>query len=544
MSKEKNNIFEPNSKPLKKKKNFQKNLNKLLDFKMEEEHSQIDKVKNKMLMSYLSSLSMEQDQNEVNKKSNFLLGSNKNFSNLNFNSFQSNLMNQNSLIKDTSQQNIFDSIHFKKLAQDSNIFNSNMIATSPFKTTNLLQQSSKFNFENENLLTKQDEQNLIQPITSIDKNKYLMNRLDPLNNDKGGMMKFSNFNFLKENDIDFPKNSSHKPEININSVTNNYMINIKEKPNVEYGMQSEKKSTYLSENQQNNSFQKIFNINNSIGFDSPFQKNLFGDKETSKFSLISNSNLKKRNYSDFTNQLQVVKLGNNLENNKIIESLQRYSNSSNVNGKKPKSTFSNLNDKFTLELELVNGNNDDSDLDISQILHSAINEFSNILNQQNLKLNKSSIKITSQNKNLSMHSMIKTEMSSKIFDETFYNKYLVNEESFLNVVHNTFLIKLKQASTKNVFINFMNILEDLKKWMFEEFEKKQIYSNAEQFMKYFNLQVPIKQDYYSCLSSQDKIKLMCFFFCKFFNRTQLLALYGDFWPHIKLYFDYKTHSKL
>lgn len=121
---------------------------------------------------------------------------------------------------------------------------------------------------------------------------------------------------------------------------------------------------------------------------------------------------------------------------------------------------------------------------------------------------------------------------------------MANENTLLNIVHNTFLLNLKKLNTKKIFLNFIQQLEKIKIWVYEECQQNNSISNSEQFMKYFNLQVPIKQQYYSYLPVQDKVKLMCCFFFKFFNRIQLFTLFGDFWSKIKLYFEYKTHIKV
>jgi hypothetical protein len=135
-------------------------------------------------------------------------------------------------------------------------------------------------------------------------------------------------------------------------------------------------------------------------------------------------------------------------------------------------------------------------------------------------------------------------ISAKIFDETFYNKYLLNNDSFNNILHNTFLHKLKNEESFDLFKKYLGTMEEMKTWMFQEFEEGKGYSNAEQFMKYFNLQVPINQHYFTGLSTKDKIKLICFFFCKFFNRNILMTQFGDVWQEIKIHHNYKTHSKM
>lgn len=138
----------------------------------------------------------------------------------------------------------------------------------------------------------------------------------------------------------------------------------------------------------------------------------------------------------------------------------------------------------------------------------------------------------------------RSALSSTIFDETFYNQYLLKNDSFLNVIYNTFLFNLKNESNLEPFKKYLETMDELKTWMFQEFDEKKGFSNAEQFMKYFNLQVPINQQYFSGLSNKDKIKLICFFFCKFFNRNVLMTQFGDVWPQVKIHHNYKTHSKM
>lgn len=147
-------------------------------------------------------------------------------------------------------------------------------------------------------------------------------------------------------------------------------------------------------------------------------------------------------------------------------------------------------------------------------------------------------------KSMSVLDESKSFISVKIFDETFYNKFLLKDDSFNNILHNTFLLKLKKEDTFDLFKNYLEIMDEMKTWMFQEFEEGKGYSNAEQFIKYFNLQVPINQQYFSGLSVRDKIKLICFFFCKFFNRNIIMTLFGDVWPQIKIHHNYKTHSKM
>ena len=156
----------------------------------------------------------------------------------------------------------------------------------------------------------------------------------------------------------------------------------------------------------------------------------------------------------------------------------------------------------------------------------------------------SSVNKSNCSKSMSILDGSDSYISAKIFDDTFYNKYLLNNDSFNNILHNTFLHKLKNEATFNLFKRYLDTMEEMKTWMFQEFEEGKGYSNAEQFMKYFNLQVPINQHYFSGLSTKDKIKLICFFFCKFFNRNILMTQFGDVWNDIKIHHNYKTHSKM
>lgn len=167
-----------------------------------------------------------------------------------------------------------------------------------------------------------------------------------------------------------------------------------------------------------------------------------------------------------------------------------------------------------------------------------------LFNESNKSNKMTSLNLSFGSKSITVQDGGKSVISTKIFDETFYNKYLLDEQSFMNTVYNTFLFQLKEGNQTKLMENYLAIMEELKTWMFQEFEHNKTYSNAEQFMKYFNLQVPIKQHYYSGLAVKDRVKLMSFFFCKFFNRNILMTLFGNIWPEIKMHHNYKTHIKM
>jgi hypothetical protein len=156
----------------------------------------------------------------------------------------------------------------------------------------------------------------------------------------------------------------------------------------------------------------------------------------------------------------------------------------------------------------------------------------------------SSQKFHSHQKGLNGASDDKSLVSATMFDDHFYNHFLLKSDSFLNVVYNTFLMSLQTESKVEVFKKYLQTMEELKTWMFQEFDEKKGFSNAEQFMKYFNLQVPIDQQYFSGLSVKDRVKLICFFFCKFFNRNILMTQFGDVWETVRIHHKYKTHSKM
>lgn len=119
--------------------------------------------------------------------------------------------------------------------------------------------------------------------------------------------------------------------------------------------------------------------------------------------------------------------------------------------------------------------------------------------------------------------------SDNIFNEYFFNNYLHPEnnlKTIIKIINNTFL-------TKSLNRKYIETLRQLPNEAYKQFEKVPT-SDAKQFMKYFYLQVQIKQSYYNELSNQDKIKIMCYFFIKFFNTNQISLLFEHFWPNIKI----------
>jgi hypothetical protein len=133
-----------------------------------------------------------------------------------------------------------------------------------------------------------------------------------------------------------------------------------------------------------------------------------------------------------------------------------------------------------------------------------------------------------------------TPQSSDIFNQEFFNKYVCPFRSLCNVLNNTFISK--SDTMQNTHKNLLSNIKNLQNKTYDEFDKNKI-SDAEKFMKYFYLQIPIKQVYYNLLPYQSKTKIICCFFFQFFNSVQLLVLFGDFWPKIKLYIPYKNNAQ-
>ena len=130
-----------------------------------------------------------------------------------------------------------------------------------------------------------------------------------------------------------------------------------------------------------------------------------------------------------------------------------------------------------------------------------------------------------------------------VFDQDFYDTTLRDEEGCQDIIRNTFLFREREKQPV-LYRKIVTAILSLRSDIFNNLKGLKSLSGAEHFMKYFNLQVPIKQQYFSSLPLKDRAKLMCFFFCKFFNRNKLLGLFGQFWPEIKIHHEYKTHKKM
>ena len=131
----------------------------------------------------------------------------------------------------------------------------------------------------------------------------------------------------------------------------------------------------------------------------------------------------------------------------------------------------------------------------------------------------------------------------KLFDKDFLNRHLHNKEAFSNIINNTFLKVLKTEGDQNLFKRYSNNMDKLKPWMFSQLEYSKKMSNFEQFLKYISLQVPIKQCYFAKLNIMDRVKSVCYFFCKFVHREKMMELSGDFWSEVNIGTSKKNKSK-
>lgn len=130
-----------------------------------------------------------------------------------------------------------------------------------------------------------------------------------------------------------------------------------------------------------------------------------------------------------------------------------------------------------------------------------------------------------------------------VFDEDFYDSTLKDEEGCQDIIRNTFLFDVRDSKPV-LYRKIVRSILSLRTHIFDNLKGVKSMSGAEHFMKYFNLQVPIKQQYFGGLGLKERAKLMCFFFCKFFNRNKLLGLFGQFWPEVRIHHEYKTHQKM
>lgn len=158
-------------------------------------------------------------------------------------------------------------------------------------------------------------------------------------------------------------------------------------------------------------------------------------------------------------------------------------------------------------------------------------------------------KITSAGFSLTSGAQVKSvidrtnSLQPTVFDQDFYDTTLRDEEGCQDIIRNTFLFREREKQPV-LYRKIVTAILSLRADIFDNLKGLKSLSGAEHFMKYFNLQVPIKQQYFSSLPLKDRAKLMCFFFCKFFNRNKLLGLFGQFWPEIKIHHEYKTHKKM
>ena len=186
--------------------------------------------------------------------------------------------------------------------------------------------------------------------------------------------------------------------------------------------------------------------------------------------------------------------------------------------------------KLTTNIKFVLKNQETQSLkdDLKEQLH---NHFEKI-KRELPEIEKYILRISNEKeKKVKLEQLLRVERSSNSSDNIQITEIMIEqiEDLLYNIFQNTFLKSCEEDNLKNDEKKIKNFKHQITNNIFKIYSSKEFSLKknfTSNFFKWFNLGIPIPKDLFDKISLKDKIKLLCYIFCKYINTTQIQYLFN------------------